>query len=74
MTYDTYVISELVHNDWYNKCDPSTRCHSMDGFDSVMIQYPTGRKFSLEFKLQYFANGKFAKFNSPYNYIFRNLS
>ena len=28
ITYDTYVISELVHNDWYTKCDPSTRCHS----------------------------------------------
>ena len=26
------------------------------------IQYPRGRKFSLGFEFQYFANGKFAKF------------
>ena len=26
------------------------------------MQYPTGRKFSLEFKIRYFANWKFAKF------------
>ena len=36
--------------------------------------YHTGRKFSLEFKFRYFANGKFAQLKSTYYNIFRNLS
>ena len=36
--------------------------------------YPTGRKFSLEFKFRYFSNREFAKFKCPYYYIFQSIS
>ena len=41
---------------------------------SFLWQYPTGKKFSLDFNFCYFANGQLAKFNSAYYYIFRHLS
>ena len=37
------------------------------------VTYTTERKFSLESKFCYFANGKFANINSAYYYILRNL-
>ena len=39
-----------------------------------MVYYPTGRKFSLEFKFRYFTNGKFAIFKFRLLVYFRNLS
>ena len=39
-----------------------------------MHVYPTGRKFSLEFKFCYFADGKFAKFKFRFYSFFKNFS
>ena len=36
--------------------------------------YHTERKFTLEFKIRYFPDGRFAKFKFCYYHIFRNLS
>ena len=57
---------------------PASRLtNSLQEFELIYpstTNYPTGRKFSLEFKLRYFATGKFANLNSTYYDIFMNLS
>ena len=37
-------------------------------FLTQISDYPSGRKFSLEFKFRYLANGKFARLNNSANY------
>ena len=41
---------------------------------SNLIPYPTGRKFSDEYKLCHFTNVRFARFNSVCYYIYENTS
>ena len=38
------------------------------------VRYPTGRKFSFEFKVRYFANCTLVNLNSAYYFMFKNLS